>query len=177
MKIAKIIIINLFFLTIMSCSENKLDLYAKNKPKLDIRNYLNGKIKAWGVLENRSGVITRRFEVDMVGSWNKNEGVLKEEFLFDDGKKEKRVWKIKFSDDNNFTASASDVINIAKGRQIGNAMRMNYILDLKLDSGKNYKVKLDDWMYLIDEKTLINKSSIKKFGITFGKLTIFFKKI
>jgi hypothetical protein len=171
-KILQLILVSL----LMSCSSNSIKNYSNNSPKLDIRQYLNGKIKAWGILEDRSGKITRRFTVEMTGTWNGNEGTLEEFFVFDDGKKDQRTWKIKFDDNNNFTATAGDVVGKAKGEQQGNAMQMNYVLDLKLDNGKNYEVKLDDWMYLIDEKTLINKSTIKKFGITFGKLTIFFQK-
>ena len=86
---------------------------------------------------------------------------------------------IKFSDDHNFTATAADVIGMAKGSQYGNAMQMEYILDLEIDREKKtrYNVKLDDWMYLLDEKILVNKSDIKKFGITWARLTIFFQKI
>jgi hypothetical protein len=57
-------------------------------------------------------------------------------------------------------------------------MQMEYVLDLVVDKEKQtkYKVTLDDWMYLLDDKILVNKSTIKKLGITFGKLTIFFQK-
>ncbi|MFT5703753.1 MAG: hypothetical protein ACI9TO_001131 [Rickettsiales bacterium] len=169
----------LLVMTLFSCSKITPKDYQANSPKLDIREYLNGKIKAWGMLEDRSGKVTRRFVVDMEGKWNGNEGVLEEYFTFDDGEKSERIWTIKFSDDNNFTASAGDVIGEAKGSQYGNAMRMKYVLDLVVDkeTGAKYKVTLDDWMYLLDDKILVNKSTIKKFGITFGKLTIFFQKI
>ena len=162
----------------MSCSSITPKNYQANEPKLDIRNYLNGQVKAWGMLENRSGEVTRRFVVDMQGTWQGNNGVLKEYFTFDDGEKSERIWTINFTDKHNFTATAADVIGIAKGSQYGNAMQMEYVLDLVVDKEKQtkYKVTLDDWMYLLDEKTLVNKSTIKKFGITFGKLTIFFQK-
>jgi len=178
MKKFKALSLNLLLIiSLMSCSKISPKNYQNNTPNLDIKKYLNGKVKAWGTLEDRSGKITRRFTVDMLGTWNGNEGVLQEYFEFDDAKKDSRTWKINFTDQNNFTATAGDVVGIAKGEQYGNAMRMSYVLDLKLDNGKNYHVSLDDWMYLIDEKTLINKSTIKKFGITFGKLTIFFQKV
>lgn len=164
-------------MSIFSCSSITPRDYSQNQPKLDIRKYLNGKVKAWGILEDRSGKITRRFTVEMKGKWQGNTGTLEEHFVFDDGKKDQRTWTINFSDDNNFTASAGDVVGKASGLQDGNAMRMNYVLDLEVEKGKRYKVNLDDWMYLIDEKTLVNKSSIKKFGITFGELTIFFQKL
>lgn len=174
----KSISIILLAMSLFSCSNIKPKDYQENNPKLDIRNYLNGKVKAWGMLEDRSGKVTRRFTVEMEGKWNGNEGVLEEYFTFDDGEKSKRIWTIKFSDDHNFTASAGDVIGEAKGSQYGNAMQMEYVLDLEVDKEKKtrYKVTLDDWMYLLDDNILVNKSTIKKFGITFGKLTIFFQK-
>jgi hypothetical protein len=175
-KILKLTINLLLITMLFSCSKNKPSDYANNEPKLDIRNYLNGKIKAWGVLENRKNQITRRFTVDMEGSWKGNVGTLKEYFTFDDGEKSERIWTIIFDDKNNFTATAADVVGQARGSQHGNALQMEYILDLEVGEGKRYNVKLDDWMFLVDEKTLVNKSTIKKFGVTFGKLTIFFTR-
>jgi hypothetical protein len=175
----KKIILILITMSLFSCSNITPKNYENNNPKLDIRQYLNGKIKAWGMLEDRSGKITRRFVVDMEGKWDGNKGVLEEYFTFDDGEKSERIWTIKFSDDHNFTATADDVVGQAKGSQYGNVMQMEYILDLEIDRQKKtrYNVKLDDWMYLLDEKILVNKADIKKFGIVWAKLTIFFQKI
>ena len=161
---------------LFSCSKPHPKIYSEEKPKLDIRKYLDGHIIAWGMLENYRGKVTSRFTVDMHASWEGDKGVLKEYFTFASGEKSERIWHIEFSDDNNFTATAADVIGTAKGEQYGNVMRMNYVLDLEVGD-KNYHVKLDDWMYLIDDKILINKSKIKKFGVTVAKLTIFFQKV
>ena len=117
-------------MSLFSCSNITPKDYKENTPKLDIRHYLNGKIKAWGMLENRSGKVTRRFVVEMQGKWQGNEGILEEDFIFDDGEKSKRIWTIKFSDDHHFTATAADVIGQAQGSQYGNAMQMEYVLDL-----------------------------------------------
>lgn len=174
-KIIKLLITSVVLMSLFSCSGLSPKDYVKNQPRLEIKKYLNGPVKAWGILEDRSGKITRRFTVDMVGTWDGNNGVLDEKFVFDDGEKSSRIWKITMLDDNNFSATAADVVGNAKGSQYGNAIQMNYILDLEV-KGKHYNVKLDDWMYLLDEKTLVNKSTIKKFGITFAKLTIFFQK-
>lgn len=174
----KTISIILITMSLFSCSKIKPKDYQANNPKLDIRQYLNGKVKAWGMLENRKGEITRRFVVEMEGKFNGDEGILEEYFTFDDGEKSQRIWTIKFSDNHNFTATADDVVGKAIGSQYGNAMQMEYVLDLEVDKAKQtrYNVTLDDWMYLLDDKVLVNKSTIKKFGITFAKLTIFFQK-
>ena len=176
--VLKLTLILVISMSLLSCSNITPKDYQNNEPKLDIRSYLKGKVKAWGMLQDRSGKVTRRFVVDMEGKWQGNEGVLEEYFTFDDGEKSERIWKISFIDDHNFTASAGDVIGKAKGSQYGNAMQMEYVLDLEVDKAKGtkYKVKLDDWMYLLDDDVLVNKSKIKKFGITFARLTIFFQK-
>ena len=151
-------------------------IYTKNSPKFDIRSYLNGPLEAHGILQNRSGEVIKTFSVKMVGSWVGNDGVLKEDFVFSDGKTDQRTWEIKVLDDNNFTAKAHDTVGSAKGLQYGNAMKMNYVLKIDVD-GKKYDISLVDWIYLVDEKTAINVSAMTKFGFRVGTLTISFKKL
>jgi hypothetical protein len=42
--------------------------------------------------------------------------------------------------------------------------------------GKVYEVHLDDWMYLLDEHTMANRSLMSKFGLEVGQVTLFFRK-
>lgn len=142
---------------------------------MDIRQYLNGKLEAHGILQDRSGKMIKSFTVKMTGSWKGNEGKLEEHFVFSDGKTDARTWEIKMSDDNNFTAKAHDTVGIAKGEQYGNAMKMGYVLKIDVD-GKKYDITLSDWIYLVDEKTAINVSKMTKFGFTVGTLSIAFSK-
>ena len=127
------------------------------------------------MLEDWNGLVTRRFSAKINGSWNGNEGVLKESFVFDDGKTQERTWKVNFSDQNNFVASAGDVVGTAIGKQFGNSLNMKYVLNVPYKSS-NININMDDWMYLINDNILINKTKMKKFGITVGILTIVFVK-
>jgi hypothetical protein len=171
----KILIIT-FIMALFSCSYSNPKIYEKNSPKFDISKYFNGKLEAYGVVKNWRGKITRRFHVTMTGEWKKNEGTLTEFFVFDDGEKQSRVWNIKLSDENNFIAKAGDVVGEARGQQYGNALRMDYVLRTPVGE-KTYDLTIEDWLYLIDEKHLINESKIKKFGLVVGYLTIGFNKL
>jgi hypothetical protein len=162
--------------SLLSCSSVDPKIYAQNQPKMDIRQFLNGKLEAHGILQNRRGKMIKSFYVTMVGTWDKNNGKLEENFVFSDGKKDQRTWEISFSDDNNFTAKAHDTVGIATGQQYGNAFKMDYILKIDVE-GKKYDIKLVDWIYLVDEKTAINVSKMTKFGFDVGTLTISFKKL
>jgi hypothetical protein len=175
MKINKILILmSLSF--IFGCSNIDPKIYSTNEPKLDIRQYLNGKLEAQGILQDRSGKVIKSFTVKMNGTWKGNEGKLEEDFVFSDGKTDRRIWNIKMIDDNNFTAQAHDTVKVAKGEQYGNAMKMDYVLKVPVDD-TTYDIRIVDWIYLVDEKTAINVSKMTKFGFGVGNLTISFKKL
>ena len=159
-----------------SCSSTSPKIYSQSPLKMDIRNYFRGNLEAHGILQDRSGKVIKTFTVKMKGTWKGNDGKLEEDFVFSDGKTDHRVWDLKVFDDNNFTGKAGDVVGIAKGEQYGNAMRMNYTLTIPYENRK-INVNIDDWMFLIDNDSLINISQLKKFGFKVATLTIGFKKI
>lgn len=163
-------------MSLFSCSIKDPKIYQNNSPKFDIRQYFNGKLEAYGVVKDWRGKINRRFYATMQGKWNGNEGILEEQFLFDDGEKQARNWKIKIIDNNNFTATAGDVVGEATGKQYGNSLRMDYVLRTPVGN-KTYNLAIEDWIYLIDNNHVINESKIKKFGLTVGYLTIGFNKL
>ena len=71
--------------------------------------------------------------------------------------------------------TADDVVGEAIGELAGNALRWQYQLNLPVDD-TTYVVTFDDWMYLMDEDTLINRSSMLKFGVELGQVTLFFRR-
>lgn len=174
-KFKKVLASIVFLIT--GCSNITPADYAAMEPKLDLREYLNGKLVAHGVLIDYSGKVDRYFRVDMVGKWNGNSGTLDEEFTYNDGKKDKRFWTVEFSDDQNFIGKAGDVIGEARGKQEGNAVNMTYTLRAVRDNGDTIDLSMDDWMYLASDGILINHTKMRKFGIVVGELIISFRKL
>lgn len=159
-----------------ACSSPAPETYAKNTPSLTIQQYFNGPVSAEGMLQNWRGKLTRRFSVEMNGTWkNDKEGVLHEVFVFDDGETQTRDWQLTLIDAHHFTGTAHDVVGVAKGEQQGNALHMNYVLSVPVN-GKSINLAVDDWMYAINDKTVINKSTLSKFGLKLGYLTLAFTK-
>ena len=175
MKIIKISTIGVLLMSLLSCSGDTILKYQNNNPKLDIKKYLNGNLEAVGILKNRSGEVTRYFTVKMNAKWNGNVGTLAEEFVFDDGEKQSRTWTFTFADEENFTSSAGDVIGLGKGRQLGNALIMKYVLRIPYKNS-TLDLNMEDWIYMVDDKTLINTTTMRKFGFKVGELVVVFKK-
>ncbi|MFZ2988527.1 DUF3833 domain-containing protein [Ideonella sp.] len=149
--------------------------YASQTPVLDLPTYFNGPMTAHGIFTDRSGKVVRRFTVAMTGRWTGNEGVLEEDFVYSDGEKQRRVWRIRKEAGGRYIGRADDVIGEATGVAAGNALNWRYTLALPVD-GTVYEVQFDDWMYLMDDKVMLNKAVMSKFGVRLGEVTLSFYK-
>jgi hypothetical protein len=151
------------------------DDYALEKPALDIERYFNGTLDAHGMFQDRSGKVIKRFTVVMRGSWVGDVGTLDEDFTYSDGTRQKRVWTLRKTGPGRYAGTAPDVIGVAEGIVSGNALRWKYVLALPVD-GKVYHVDFEDWMFLMDQKVMLNRAEMSKFGFGLGAVTLSFSK-
>ena len=149
--------------------------YAQETPRLELRNYFSGPLTAHGLFTDRAGKVVRRFTVKMTGTWRGNEGVLEEDFSYSDGKQERRIWRVTDLGNGRYSGRADDVVGVAIGQAAGNALNWRYTLALPVD-GRVWEVQFDDWMYAMDERVVLNKAVMSKFGVTLGEVTLAFSK-
>ena len=157
------------------CASPQVSDYAQQRPKLELDRYFNGRVRAHGIFQKRGGEVVRRFTVVMDCHWEGNQGVLDEAFSYSDGSTQRRVWRLTKHADGRYTGRADDVVGEAEGQESGNAFRWNYTLRLPVD-GKEYDVQFDDWMFLVDERVMLNRATMSKFGITLGEVLLSFTK-
>jgi hypothetical protein len=157
------------------CGTVEPQRYAAEKPVLDLREYFNGTLDAHGIFQNRSGEVVKRFHVLIEASWEGNVGTLDERFTYSDGTTQRRVWTVTRHAPGRYTGTADDVVGEAIGEASGNALRWRYVLALPVDD-KVYNVDFDDWMFLMDERVMLNRSAMSKFGIHLGEVTLSFYK-
>jgi len=157
-----------------SCTSVQLSDYANQKPQFDMQEYFNGRVVAYGIVQDRSGKVIRRMTVDMQCSWQGDTGTLDEKFTYADGKKERRVWTVKKQKDR-YIGTAADVVGEAAGTAAGNALNWKYVLALPVGD-KVYNVNFDDWMWRLDDKVMINRAVFSKFGFKLGEVLITFYK-
>ncbi|MEQ1914070.1 MAG: DUF3833 domain-containing protein [Sideroxydans sp.] len=162
-------------LMLSACSTPDMALYAKEKPALDMQQYFNGTVDAWGMFQNRKGEVVKRFNVVIQCSWQGDVGTLDEDFVYSDGTKQKRVWTLKKQPNGQYIGTADDVLGEAVGIVSGNALNWKYVLALPVD-GKVYNVNFDDWMILMDDKVMLNRAVMSKFGFKLGEVTLSFRK-
>ncbi len=176
MRVFHVLSVILVSFVLLSCSSQNLDQYADTNPALDLKEFFEGELVAYGMLENRSGVMTRRFTATIDASWEGDQGTLVEEFLFDDGEIQYRTWTLTDLGNNNYQGVASDVVGQADGSIVGSVFQWQYQLDVPYGDD-SIVLSLDDWLYLIDENHLINKTKLTKFGIRVAELTLVIEKV
>ena len=173
----KILITLLTTILLTSCIGNNMKpLDFKNqKPRLIIEDYMSGNVKAWGILQNRSGKVTRQFSADLNGKWDGKQLILDEKFIWNDGEIQTRQWIINKIDEHYYEGTAGDVVGKAKGYSYGPAFKFEYVLLVPL-KGKEIKITFDDWIFKQDDRVAINRATMTKFGIKVAELTVMFVK-
>ena len=175
-KIFKAALLTFFIFILQGCSNNNMKQFENTKPTFDIFNFFKGDTIAYGIFEDRFGKLRRQFRVNITGTIDNDTLKLDEKFLYDDGEKSSRIWKIKKISDKNstkFVGSAEDVEGFAVGQSVGNTLNWSYDIYLKI-KGKNLKVKFNDWIYQQDKNVAINRAYVSKFGIEIGSVTLVF---
>ena len=161
--------------TLLGCSNMKIENFSNAKPEFNLMEFFEGEVHAWGIVEDRFGNIRRQFTVYMTGVIKNETLTLEEDFVYADGEIDKRIWKFSKFDEKSYKGFANDIIGEAVAKEQGNAFNMKYKMDLDLGFAE-LRVNFNDWMFRIDESTIINKATINKFGINIATVTLFFRK-
>ena len=162
--IALLIILN-------GCSAVPIEDYAENSPILVAETFFNGQLMASGIVKDRSGRVIRYFNATIDASWERGVGTLDEQFVFDDGEKQTRVWTLQPTGSGTYLATAGDVIGESSMKVLGNSLFMTYVLRIPYGGG-TIDVNVDDRMYLVSDTVLLNESVMSKWGFNVGQITL-----
>jgi hypothetical protein len=149
--------------------------YADEGPAFDIREALNGPILSEGVIYDFTGRVNVRFVAEMHGTWDGDKGVLTEDFRYSSGRVQRREWTLEMGEDGAFTTTAPDIVGVGQGQQMGAAVRLTYRIRLEPEAG-GHVLDVTDWMYLMENGAIMNRSEFRKFGVKVGELVATMRK-
>lgn len=158
-----------------SCSSVRVTDYAGNKPTLVLHEFFNGSLTAHGVVKNRSGKVIRYFNAAIEADWKDGVGTLDENFLFDDGEKQQRIWTLIKDESGHYVGTANDVVGSSTLKVAGNSLFLDYLLRIPYKDG-TLDIHIDDRMYLVSDTMLINESVMTKWGFEVGEILLVITK-
>jgi len=165
-------------ISLAACASPSIDgnRYLENAPEFQLEEFFKGDVKAFGIVQDRSGNLLQMFEADIAGTFEDGVLTLDETFTYSLGEGvEERVWTITGNSQTGYSGGAGDILGEASGAAFGNALVWSYQMDLPVGED-SYLVTFEDWIWALDDKRIMNRSYIKKFGIVFAEVTIFMEK-
>lgn len=149
--------------------------FADGRPRLVLEEYFAGDLRAYGLFQDRFGTVRRQFVVDITGTPTHDGIRLDERFLYSDGEVDHRVWHITRTGAGTYVGAADDIVGEARGTAAGNALNWRYTMDLPVGDAI-WRVTFDDWMVLQADGVLLNRASVRKWGLEIGTVTLAFVK-
>lgn len=161
----------------------QLDYLKGSSVKMNYRDFFNGKVEGFAIKKDQDGKIINSYKVQINGSWEGNRGVVKNNYIYFDGKKDNRTWLVTIDQDGTYEAIGHDIIKPIRGEQIGNSARASY--SLKGDNKSKEEILFTDTMHLIDSESMIVIQDYKKLKPNkeqgnrenYGQVVIALKKI
>lgn len=141
----------------------------------DLLTYFEGRTIASGVFEGRSGNLKRRFTVDITGRADGSSLILEEHFLFDDGERQERTWTLTRGNGQSFTGTCADAVSEASGGFGEGRAFLNSSLRLRVGK-RQIVMQFEDVFYDTGNGTVLNRSTVSKWGIRLGQVLILFRK-
>lgn len=167
----------LFAISLLTgCASMHAQDYAASTPSMDMLEYFSGQVHAWGVIQDRSGKVIRRFTLEMQGASRPDGGLAIHETLdYVDGGHETRDWSVRRLDEHHVAATADGIVGTAQGEQYGDALHLKYVLQDR-SSGSLREFPVDDWFFLQSDGVLVNRSYGSKWGFHAFDVITFFQK-
>ncbi|AZL58752.1 DUF3833 domain-containing protein [Tabrizicola piscis] len=153
--------------------------------ELNLEEFFDGTLVAQGQFQDIFGTVRRRFDVTIKGDWNGKRLRLVEDFVYEDGSTEQRIWTLVKTGpetvSQTWRGTAPGVIGEATGIEDGDRFNWRYTIDLPVPAADGtadtVRVTFDDWMWQLSDDRLLNRAYMRRFGVDVGDVTISFEKL
>lgn len=165
------------FMVLSSCTGRpSLEDPALSDRELNLEEFFAGEVVAYGQFQDIFGNVSRRFTVNIEGTWDGKTLRLVEDFVYEDLSTERRVWTLRKTGQETWEGTAKGVVGVATGEERGDVFNWKYMIDLPVSNDETIRVNFDDWMWLLSEDRLLNKAYMRRFGIPLGEVIISFER-
>ncbi len=145
-------------------------LAATAPPVLDPMAFFTGHTRSWGVLEDRGGAPTDWLTTEALGEQADGVLAMHQTIRLGDGTVQHRDWRLHRTSPGRYEATANDMVGTAEGQASGRSFHWRFTI--ALSPGNPLKnVGFEQWMFLMDDGALVNRTVIRKLGVVVAEVT------
>ncbi len=150
--------------------------FKDERPEFRPTEFFAGRTRSVGVIENRGGAPREIVRTETHGEWEGDWLQIEQDLTFGKSAPQHRSWRVRQIDPHHYEATANDIVGTARGEAWGNAFHWSFTLALS-PGNPLANLRMSQWMYLQpDGRTMLNHSTLRKFGIVVGQATEQFRK-
>ena len=140
-------------------------------PAFDPVRFFTGHVQSWGVMEDRSGQPTSIVTTDCSGQADGPDGLrMTQRLVIGSDAPVTREWRMRRTGPGTYEATANDMVGTATGTASGRAFHWTWTLALSPGNAlKN--VTMDQWWYLQDDGSMLNRTMVSKLGYIAAEVT------
>jgi hypothetical protein len=139
---------------------------------LVMENFFSGPVRAEGWFLNLWSRSRRGIVIDIVPAWDGKLLSLDERFVYSDGEQDHKVWRLEKTGPGTYVGSREDMIGPGKVWTEGHSVRLSYVLTL-LGMGFDF----NETMTLRQDGSVLGKATVKKWGITIGRVQLEMRRV
>ena len=144
-------------------------------PVIDPIRFFTGHVRSWGVLENRAGQPTRIVQTECTGEAGDGALRMTQRLLVGEDAPVTRTWQMRRAGPGRYEATANDMVGSAVGEASGRAFHWTWTL--ATSPGNSLKnVDMDQWWYLLDDGSMLNRTTIRKLGVIVAEVSEHFAR-
>ena len=114
----------------------------------------------------------RGFTAYLNGEWDGRRFTLVEDFVFDDGERDRKTWRLERIAPGRYIGTREDVVGEAIGYQEGDVFRLEYEMRLPSENGRGLKVRFRDVMALDANGAVLNRATVGWFGLRIATVSL-----
>ncbi len=114
----------------------------------------------------------RGFTATLNGSWDGRTMTLVEDFVFDDGERDRKTWVLERVGPGRYVGTREDVVGQAIGFQDGAAFRLEYDVRLPSENGRGRVVRFRDVIVNTADGRVLNRANVGWFGLRVARVEL-----
>lgn len=146
------------------------EMFATTSPAFDPVTFWSGGTASWGVIEDRDGAPTAIVTTTTDATAEGLDGLHMVQHVVTNGKDTVRDWHIRRLGNGQFEATANDLVGTARGVASGRTLHWTWTWATN-PGNPLLNVKMEQWMYLADNGTLMNRTIISKLGVRLAEVS------
>jgi hypothetical protein len=164
-----------FTLILAACAHTPPSPPLEGRKPMTLASAFQGTVVGNGVFRVPLTGLERRFHAVLRGQLRGNTLTVVEDFVYEDGEKERLTWRFTRTSPSTWTGIREDTVGVANVVEDGQEVRLTYTADIR-SKGSTTRLSFADVLTQRKDGTILNEAIATRFGVPIGNIYLEMKR-